>query len=158
MAAGDVNGDGHADIITGAGRGGGPQLKVFDGVSGGLLFNFLAYNANFTGGVNVGAGDVNGDGRVDIITGPGVGGSPEVRVFSGKDTLLLRDFFANDLGFFGGVRVASMDLTPDGHADIIAGAGPGSGPRVEVFDGATGGVVRNFLAFDPGFMGGKYVG
>ena len=54
--------------------------------------------------------------------------------------------------------MASMVLTPDAHADIIAGAGQSSRARVEVFDGATGGVLRNFLAFDPGFMGGVFVG
>src|SRR5262249_44912312 len=85
VATGDVTGDGVPDIITGAGRGGGPHVKVFDGLSGMEVRSFFAYNAAFTGGVFVAGGDVNGDGFDDIITGAGPGGGPHVEVFSGKD-------------------------------------------------------------------------
>ena len=79
VAAADVNGDGLADIITGQGPGGEPQVRVWSGAGGTELFGFLAYNAAFAGGVDVAAADVNGDGLADIITGPGPGGGPRVR-------------------------------------------------------------------------------
>jgi hypothetical protein len=53
VAAGDVNADGFADIITGAGPGGGPHVKVFDSHSLNLLHSFFAYEPNFAGGVFV---------------------------------------------------------------------------------------------------------
>src|SRR5262249_37886764 len=82
VAAGDFHGDGRADIVTGAGEGGGPHVKVFSGNGGGLLMSFFAYDADFRGGVRVAVGDMNGDGTPDIVTGAGDGGSPHVKVFS----------------------------------------------------------------------------
>src|SRR5262249_59785610 len=101
--------------------------------NGALVFSFFAYDVNFTGGVFVAAGDVNGDGRADIITGAGASGGPHVKVFSGADLSLLHSFMAYDPAFRGGVRVAAGDVTGDGRADIITGAGAGGGPHVHAF-------------------------
>src|SRR5262249_44054149 len=139
VARGDVNGDGVPDIIVGAGPSGGPQVEVFDGKTGALLMSFMAFDPAFRGGVYVAAADVNGDGSADIIVGAGAGGGPQVKVFSGKDGSLLMSFMAYDVNFHGGVTVAAGDVNGDGKADVITGAGPGGGPHVEVFSGATGG-------------------
>jgi hypothetical protein len=157
VAVGDVNGDGIPDIITGAGPGGGPHVKVFSGKDGSLLESFFAYAPTFTGGVFVAAGDVNGDGLSDIITGAGAGGGPHVKVFSGKDGSLLQSFFAYSATFRGGVTVASGDVDGNGHPDIITGAGPGGGPHVKAFDGMTLVPLASFFAYDASFAGGVSV-
>lgn len=154
VATGDVNGDGQADLITGAGPGGGPHVKVFDGSTGATLQSFFAYDAAFVGGVNVGAGDVNGDGRADIVTGAGPGGGPHVKLFDGADQTTRASFFAFDPNFRGGVRVAVGDYGQDGTADLIVAAGPGGGPRVDIFDGQTQGLKASFFAFEDSFRGG----
>jgi hypothetical protein len=89
VAVADVNGDGMPDVITAPGPGGGPDIRVFDGRTGALIQEFMAYDPNFTGGVYVAAGDVNGDGKADIITGADAGGGPHVKVFSGQDDSVL---------------------------------------------------------------------
>jgi hypothetical protein len=166
VAVADVTGDGVPDIITGAGAGGGPNVKVFDGSTGKQIASFFAYDPGFTGGVNVAAGDVNGDGHADIITGAGPGGGPHVTVIDGtqlgnvnangviSDSALFYSFFAYDPTFAGGVTVAAGDLNGDGHADIVTGAGPGGSPTVNVYNGATGAKTQSFLAFGSNFGGG----
>jgi hypothetical protein len=54
----------------------------------------------------VAAGDVRDDARAEIVTGPGPGGAPHVRVFTGTGLDTGVGFFAYDPGFTGGVIVA----------------------------------------------------
>src|SRR4051812_41674390 len=105
VAVGDGNGDGFRDIITGAGAGGAPIVRVLSGQNGQELNSLMAYDAGFTGGVSVAAGDVDGDGKADIITGAGPGGVPVVEIFSGATGSPLRTINAFDGGFSGGLHV-----------------------------------------------------
>lgn len=191
IATGDVNGDGVTDIIIGAGAGGGPRVSVIDGRRIGLLkdvnqiadpsaylANFFAYDWEFTGGVTVAAGDVNGDGKADVIVGTGPGGGPNVKVISGAkinvigpdglpdDSAILASFFAYDPSFRGGVNVATGDMNGDGYADVLTAAGAGGGAHVKAYDGRilyTQGALANnillasFYAYDPSFRGGVTV-
>jgi hypothetical protein len=157
VAVGDVNGDGVPDIITVPGPGGGPDVHVYDGRTGNLIREFFAFGPDFSGGCFVATGDVNGDGYDDIIIGADAGGGPDVIVFSGKDNSVLYNFFAYSPAFTGGVRVAAGDTDGDGKADIICGAGPGGGPNVTIFSGATGAMLQSFFVYDPHFTAGIYV-
>jgi len=158
VASGDFNADGRSDVIIGAGPGVEPRVRVYDAATGTILHDFLAYAAGFRGGVFVAAGDLNGDGRADIITGAGAGGGPHVKAFNGVSGAVIRDFFPFDLAFSGGVRVASADLNGDGRAEIVAGAGPGGSPEVKVFHGVTNIEVSSFLAYPSVVTSGVYVG
>ena len=156
IAAGDLTGDGRADIIVAPDSGARPLVRVFDGKTGAEIRSFLAFSATYTGGVTVAAGDVNGDGVDDIITGAAING--HVKVFDGVSGAEIRSFFAFP-GFTGGVSVAAGDLNSDRNAELIVGAGPGApGGHVKVFDGRTGQELLSFFAFDPNFTGGVRVG
>lgn len=157
VAAGDLNGDGAPDIVTGSGVGGG-HVKVFSGRDQSELRSFFPYDAGFAGGAFVAAGDVNGDGFDDIITGAGADTRPHVKVFDGKSGSESHSFFAFDTNFRGGVSVAAGDVNGDGHADIIVGAGPGTGGHVKVIDGVSLSEIRSFFPFEPTFTGGVFVG
>jgi hypothetical protein len=157
VAAADVNRDGFADVIVSAGLGGGPRIRVFSGADGVVLHDYFSANMALRFGLTVAAADVNRDGFADIIAGTGIGGAAEVAVFSGRDQSLLARYFAFEPDFTRGVSLAAADLTGDGAADIIVGAGYRGAPRVRVFDGASGGLLQDFFAFDPSSRGGVSV-
>lgn len=145
VALGDVDGDGMADIITGP-FSGAPHVKIFNGATHGEIGSFFAYSPSFTGGVFVASGDVNGDGFDDIITGAGPGGGPHVKVFDGVTQQELISFFAFDIAFQGGVRVASADYDGDRLDDIITAQGPG-GTRVRVYSAVDGALLKELIPF-----------
>jgi hypothetical protein len=115
VAACDFNGDGVPDVLTAAGPGGGPHVRVIDGATSALLLGplgvgFFPYDPGFTGGAYVGCADMNGDGVPDVIVGPGSGGGPHVRVYDGRTAqpmagLLGTGIFPYPAGFTGGVFV-----------------------------------------------------
>jgi hypothetical protein len=133
VATGDVNADGVLDLITGAGGGGGPLVKVFDGRNGSLLRAFFAYDPAFRGGVNVASAQLDTPAGDDIVTGAGVGGGPHVKFFSGATGIEFQSFMAYDLAFRGGVIVAAAPTGAPFGSLVATAPGPGGGPHVKIF-------------------------
>ena len=138
-------------IITGPGNGGGPQVRIFLG-TGKLLGDFMAYDKNSRGGVSVALGDVDGDSQDEIVTGPGIGLEPLVKVFTMKGELK-NSFLAYDKKFKGGVSVAVGDVNGDMNMEIITAPGQGGGPHIRIFNNE-GKVMSNFFAYDESYHGG----
>ena len=139
VAVGDLNGDGVLDLVVSAGQGGGPRVAVFDGTSvrpGGaparLVSDFFVFESRLRNGAVVAVGDVNGDGRPDLVAGAGPGGAPRVSVFSGygvmagqgADAPRVADFFvAGNATSRAGTQLAVKDVDHDGRADVVASVG-----------------------------------
>jgi len=149
-AAGDVNGDGVPDVVSGApgvGHAVG-HAYVYSGATGRTLARLHGHRPGDQFGAAVaGAGDVNGDGRSDLLVGaPGSGaaGSAPGRayVISGRTHHVIRILSAHRLGdSFGAATARSDDLDGDGVSDLIVGAnraGSHRGGAVYVYSGRTG--------------------
>jgi hypothetical protein len=154
VAAGDINGDGIDEIITGAGAGGTPHVRIIS-ATGIPMGSFFAYPMAFKGGVQVTAGDIDGDGKAEIITGAGPGGTPHVRVFKADGTPI-SGFFPYALTFKGGVNVAVKPANSSGPAKIVTSPGIGGGPHIRTFD-MSGNPEASFFAYDQAFRGGVKV-
>src|SRR5262249_22759064 len=68
LAVADVDGDGVQDVVVGQGNFGN-RVRVFSGDSTEELHQIQVGGKNYRGGVSVAAGDVDGDGKADIVTG-----------------------------------------------------------------------------------------
>ena len=162
IAVGNIDADPLPELIVVPQRGV-AEVRVFDIVAGNAdpitnnpLYRFNAFPTNFIGGAAVGAGDLNGDGRSEIIVGSGSGIAASLVVFNPLVNFpgliapnaatpaappiawaKYTGFFANN--FLGGISSVSVgringDLTPD----IIVGQGQGGNSLIAMLDGNSG--------------------
>lgn len=151
VAVSDVDGDGLAEIVTAAGPGGGPHVRVFDG-QGRLKSQFFAYALSFRKGIKLAVGDVTGDGIAEIVTGTDGPSAPHVRIFDYRGRLI-GQFFAYPTTFRLGINVAVEDVNSDGTAEIITAPIYNGGPHVRVFN-ASGRLLSQFFAYGLTYRGG----
>lgn len=175
VASGNFAGASHAEIVVGAGVGGGPRVRILDGEQiasqGRLIYtsnapqdtiaNFFAFEPSFRNGVAVAASPpIFGGSFSDLVVTPGAGGGPRVRLLDGlainsqrlqfntfgpNDTIA--DFFAADPNTRSGLYVTSADFNSDGIADVAVGSGAGLSGGVIIYNGAS---MRNRRPFFDG--------
>jgi hypothetical protein len=168
--AGDVDNDGHPDLVVGAiheDPGASPtdagRAYVFSGATGDTLHTLASPNEEGHGlfGVAWGAGDVNNDGHADIAVGaeredPGASPSAAGRayVFSGAtgDTLYtLASPNEEQGGHFGGHASGAGDVDNDGYPDVVVGAkeedcDSTNAGRAYIFSGPTGALLHTLIS------------
>jgi uncharacterized delta-60 repeat protein len=191
VAMGDINFDGRAELVVGAGFLGGPRVAIFagstlfspgpDGTPPKLVGDFFAFPGQdaltLRNGVFVAVGDLDGDGRGDLIFGGGPGGGPRVFALNGKLILaqqydaayaqpLANFFVAGDTESRGGVRLAVKDLDGDARADLVTASGDRLASRIRIYRGITAAqpngveppLAQEFDPFGDELFNGVFVG
>ncbi|MFM8271091.1 MAG: DUF4394 domain-containing protein [Gemmata sp.] len=152
VATGDVNGDGVPDAVVAAVQAANGHVKVFDGTTGAELLSFFAFEG-FNGSVNVGSGDVNGDGFADVLV-VASGANGHVKAFSGRDGSQMSSFFAYP-DFLGSVTVSAGDFDNNGTDEIVTAAAINGHTKVFTAAGAAFAAAslpsfqNSFFAFSP---------
>ncbi|MGH9310973.1 MAG: hypothetical protein ACRD1U_16475, partial [Vicinamibacterales bacterium] len=150
LAAGDVDGDGLDEIVAGLDRGSGGWFAVLDDAAHGyallrwLHVQWPGYNA-VNGEVWPAAGDLDGDGRAEIVAGLGAGGNGWFEVFDDASggfshvawKRVAWAAYANRSTSI--VRPAIGNIDGAGASEIVLGLGTGSHGWIEIVNGAAGG-------------------
>jgi hypothetical protein len=122
VTAGDFNGDGVTDYAVTTGPGPQSVIEILSGRDGSVLLGQTAIFPGYTGGLYLAAGDINHDGRDQLVVAVGIGAPPIVETFelTAGGLQLRSGFIAFDAPWFaGGIRVAVGDVNHDGFADVI---------------------------------------
>jgi hypothetical protein len=143
VASGDLDSDGHDDIITAPGKlTGGPHVRIFHYEGNKIwphILGFMAYPTSFRGGVNIATGDLVGNSGDEIITAPVATGGPHVRIFrrlpDGSMSLYHTGFFAYHPEFRGGVSLAAGDFNYDGKDEIVTAVQSGDRAVIKIWKG-----------------------
>jgi len=150
--AGDVNGDGHADLIVGVtddrnGTDSG-SIRVFSGADGSLLYDILGDAAFDSMGASVaGLGDLDGDGFDDFAAGArnasiGLLKTGQVRVFSGQTGAVLFTHNGATANAIMHMVNSAGDVNGDSTPDYLVGS-PGADVAA-VYSGADGTALYSF--------------
>jgi hypothetical protein len=160
VTAGDFNHDGKAEVAVSAATSPESHVRVFAIANGlatrssGPLGDFVPY-PGFTLSVTLAAGDLNGDGRDELVTGT-FRGSSHLKAFDSATGATVLSEFAYP-GFTGGFSVSTADLNGDGKAEIITGGAVGAGGHIKILDGVTGQTISSYFGMEPGYNGGTRV-
>ena len=181
--AGDVNGDGYADVIIGANRYSGSEIyegqaSVYYGSANGLAAepNWSVTGGQLAAGLGVAvstAGDVNGDGYDDILLGADRYNGKEAnggRVYIYYGSAAGLSYTANwtvdgeqSRSNFGGAVSTAGDVNGDGFADVVVGAsryqqGEVGEGKAYLYLGSAAGVSREAAWTVEGNQMGAYLG
>lgn len=149
LATGDITGDGVDDLIVSQASLGQAWVKAYDltGSEPRVITEFLAYPESFEGGAYVAVGDLDGNGKTEIITGAGQGGGPQVRVFNHHGDWTGLAWFPFPEDFHGGVTVAAGNLNRDNTAEIVVGQASAAQAWVKVYDSDGQHIISTFKAY-----------
>lgn len=116
-------------VFVGSGGGRAASVGLYDVRTGNLIREFLPF-PGYDGPVNVATGDLDGDGRAELIATPGAGGGPVVAAFDARTGAAVGTFLAGPAGDRGGLSVTSADVDGDGKAEVVVGELAGRAARV----------------------------
>jgi len=165
VAVGVLFGGGIPDVVVAPGLNEAPLVKIYNALTGAFITEFMAQSSTYKSGIVLAVGDVNGDGKPDIITAPSTGAA-NVNIFlnngssfsnysANTPTIKAFSTLTNYVGGVGGLAIGSVN---GGTGDILVGSGIGTTAAVQVYSYPNDTLVQVINpTFSPAVIGGVSV-
>jgi Bacterial Ig-like domain (group 3)/FG-GAP-like repeat len=151
VAVADVNGDGKPDVVVGGtcvvGPNCGDLVAVLLGNGDGTFQYAVTYNSDEPSESSVSVGDVNGDGKPDLLAANQTSGTVGVLLGNGDGTFQpVVTYVAGGLSELGGgpASVTAIDVNADGKLDLVVASG-----GVGLLLGNGDGTFQPMVQYDP---------
>lgn len=155
-------------------KGGGPNVRLmnklnpwvhndnYDDVA--VSAGFMVYSPDYRGGVDIAAGDVDGDGQDELVVSPETDAQAQIKIYElsingGELTGIASMFYAYPITRAFGANIEVADVNNDGKDEIITTEGKGSAGLVKVYDmnGTELEAYSDYYAYSSNFLGGVTV-
>lgn len=134
-----------------------PEIKVYSDYGNKIDADFLAFDKNFKGGAYPAIGDINNDGKDEIVVGAGYGGGPQVRIFDKLGNSTGINFYAFEKEYTSGVNVAVCNLDNKKRNQIVVGKALEDQSEIRVYRIAKKNKAKflsKTIVYDDNFEGG----
>jgi hypothetical protein len=145
IAVGDIDNNGFSELFVAPGPGSALPIKVYARHGSQIKSDWYPFGEGYTGGYSLAVGALSGPFRNNLVIGAGAGSKPFVNIYDWQYNKI-KDWFAYEMTFIGGVFVATGDVNGDGVDEVITGPGPGKGPNIRTFT-ASGNRLHEFSAY-----------
>lgn len=154
IAIGDVDGDGTDEIVVGTGPGPVSQVRIYDN-HGNKVGSFFPYEKTQKNGINVAVGDLDNDGKAEIVIGRMYGTDCKIEIYQKKGSVFEKygKFLPFKHDFKYGVSLAIGDTNGDGTNEIIAASGLRGSAKIRMYS-MDSKLLRKFSAFGDDRYGG----
>ncbi|MCX6784732.1 MAG: putative glycoside hydrolase [Candidatus Komeilibacteria bacterium] len=148
----DLDNDGTLEILTVPKKNASAHVKMFS-LAGRLLNpGFFAYNKKYASGAVLATADLDHNGVLEIITGPGVGYNLPIKIFNSSGEEVMTSFYPFGNKYSGGLSLGAGQLGNDSEVKLVISRLKGNNNEINIF--STQGELLNKWQINPPLPGG----
>jgi hypothetical protein len=154
VTSADFDNDGKEEIVTGAGAGGGAQVRVFDGYGEPKFVpSFFAREKDYRQGIKVAVGNIDENVEKEIIVSSIYEDGAMISFFDRYGKEVKKSITIELVDNFEAPNIETIDLGEDNVEEILVGLSSGNKPEIRMIR-LDGSLINSFNVYGETFLGG----